>query len=185
MLVKIRRRGMYRKTRRWECQRGSGIDGFPTKRVQPTTATWFTKAAIVLSGLVVAGTAWAQCGITQSCISPPPGILPPITSLCEVNMCFSSRENRERYERENNCIFPDNSLCRGRRWTAKRSVASRMPEPKKARSGKSNIQNSINPLTGIRTNRNASICSKARLRPTPYGDSALWASHMQTMMTMP
>ncbi len=115
MLVKIRRRGMYRKTRRWECQRGSGIDGFPTNRVQPTTATWFTKAAIVLSGLAVAGTAWAQCGITQSCISPPPGILPPITSLCEVNMCFSSRENRERYERENNCIFPDNSLCGGKK----------------------------------------------------------------------
>lgn len=86
----------------------------------PASASWLTKAAIVLSACFVMGiaAASAQCGITQSCPSTTPGIFPTITTICPSNICLRDTQIREKYERENNCIFPDSSLCGGKKVDA-------------------------------------------------------------------
>lgn len=92
----------------------------PARPSRPASASWPTKAAIVLLSCFVAGiaAASAQCGITQSCPSTTPGIFPTITTICPSNMCLRDTQIREKYERENNCIFPDSSLCGGKKVDA-------------------------------------------------------------------
>lgn len=115
---------MLKKFRQWKlhCKmwlqnhlRCIGINRFSEERSWPDISIGFRKIAIPFFGWVVIGAAWAECGITQSCTPLTPGIFPTTTSICQVNMCFNSAESREKHERENNCIFPDSSLCGGKK----------------------------------------------------------------------
>lgn len=87
---------------------------FCKRKNKSTVPSRITKATIAWSVWIAAGAVWAQCGVTQSCPSIPNSILLPIPSTCQGNMCFSSTEKRKKYEHENNCIFPDQSLCDGK-----------------------------------------------------------------------
>jgi len=126
----------------------------------------FLGALLLLALHAVGNQAQAQCGVTMSC----GGGNDPAPGTCQVSVCFKDSEAKRQYEKENNCKFPSDAVCNGKKIDEETQCCG-----KNAKTGKDEIQDKQ--IRSLNKNFDWDIYQKQcpNMRQSEGNADALWA----------